>query len=461
MSETSGTKAINFPFVRIEEASDWIHSLIPLGSGFGLERIEWIMERLGSPHRRLKFIHVAGTNGKGSTCAMLTSILLANGYNVGMFTSPYIEKYTDRLTYNNEEIPDDELLELVNKLKPLVDEITSMPLGSLTTFEVTTALAILYFTTVSFPDFVVWETGLGGRLDATNIVTPIVSIITNIGHDHIDILGDTIRQIAAEKAGIIKPGVPVVTTVEQLEALEIIRQAAATCNSSLYVINEQFRVELLQAVENNQKFTFFGPFRIMESMLLTLNGAHQLKNAAAVLMALEVLRQYMAIIVDEETTREGLRRAVWPGRLEMVSEHPRILLDGAHNPEGAATLAQALRDIYSYKRLHILIGMLLKKHHSDVLQHILSLADTVIFTEPDFRNKVDAKGLQHVAEQILGNDNEIHHPAILLEPDWHKALDQLQLVTELGDLAVVTGSLYLIADVRSFVLHQTESEKGW
>lgn len=461
MPTTSETEATDFPFVRVEDAIDWINSLIPFGIRPGLDRIELLMERLGSPHRRLKFIHVAGTNGKGSTCAMLTSVLLANGYDVGTFTSPYIEKYTNRLKYNNEDIPEDTLLQLVNKLKPLVDEIAQTPLGSPTTFEVSTALAIMYYATVTFPDVVVWETGLGGRLDVTNIVTPIVSIITNIGHDHMDILGDTIEKIAAEKAGIIKPGVPAVTTVEQPEALEVIKQAAEKNKSTLYVMNEQFRVELLHAIENEQNFTFFGPFRSMEGMSLTMNGAHQLKNAAASLMALEVLRQYMAFMLEDATTQEGLKRAAWPGRLEMVCEKPRMLLDGAHNPEGAATLAQALRDTYRYERLHIMMGMLSTKHHPDVLRHILPLADTVIFTEPDFRKKMDAESLKHIAEQVMEGEGDIQCPTILVEPDWHKALEQLQAMTEPGDLAVVTGTLYLIADVRSFVLHRTESEKGW
>lgn len=461
MSGMSKTEAAHFPFVWVEDAVDWIRSLSSLGIRLGLERMEWMMEALGSPHQRLQFIHVAGTNGKGSTCAMLTSMLLANGYKVGMYTSPYMEKYTERIKYNNKDIPDDTLLELVNQLKPLAEEMGSLSFGLPTTFEVSTALAILYFATVSFPDFVVWETGVGGRLDATNIVTPMVSIITNIGHDHMELLGNTMEQIAAEKAGIMKPSVPVITTVEQPEALEVIRQAAATCKSTLYVINEQFGVELLQAIENKQKFTFFGPFRMMKSLSLTLNGAHQLKNAAAALMALEVLGQHAGIRLEEEVMREGLQQATWPGRLEMVCNRPRILLDGAHNPEGALTLARALCDTYNYDQLHIMIGMSSIKPYSSVLRHILPLANTIIFTEPDFHSKIEAESLRHIAEQVLGDVHEVHHPIIVVEPDWHKALDQLRSMTEFGDLAVVTGTLYLIADVRSFILYRTESEKGW
>ncbi|MCE5170238.1 bifunctional folylpolyglutamate synthase/dihydrofolate synthase [Paenibacillus profundus] len=459
INDPNKTDITEVPFTRVEEAIDWINSLIPFGIRPGLERIEALMDKLGSPHRRLKFIHVAGTNGKGSTCALLTSALLANGYDVGTFTSPYIEKFTNRFKYNNEDIPEETLLRLANELRPLVDDIANTSLGSPTMFEVSTALAILYYANVAYPDVVVWETGLGGRLDVTNIVTPIVSIITNIGHDHMDILGDSIEQIAAEKAGIIKPGVPIVTTVDQPEALEIIRKTAGDQKSTLYAMNEQFTVELLHAVENEQIFTFSGPFRSMEQMTLTLNGAHQLKNAAAALMALEVLRQYMAFMLDDEETRAGMRRAAWPGRLEIVSEKPRMLLDGAHNPEGAETLAQALRDTYRYERLHFMMGMLSTKHHQDVLRHILPLADTIIFTEPDFRKKMSAESLSHIAEQLL--ETASRRPQIIVEPNWRESLERLKAMTEPGDLAVVTGTLYLIADVRSYVLHRTESEKGW
>lgn len=446
-------------FATAEAAIGWINSLIPFGIRPGLERVELMMEKLGHPHRCLKFIHVAGTNGKGSTCALLTSVLMANGYDVGTFTSPYIEKFTNRFKYNNEDIPEETLLRLANELKPLVDEIAATPLGSPTMFEVSTVLAICYYAKVAFPDVVVLETGLGGRLDVTNIVTPIVSVITNIGHDHMDILGDTIEQVAAEKAGIIKPGVPIVSTVEQPEAIDVIRRTAVERRSTLYLMGEQFRFEALHSEENEQTFHFYGPFRELESLAITLNGAHQMKNAAAALMALEVLRQYMAFRVDDEELRAGLRSAAWPGRLEIVSEHPRILLDGAHNPEGAETLAQALRDTYRYKRLHVMMGMLSTKNHHDVLRHILPLADALIFTEPDFRKKMSAENLSHIAEELLATASR--RPQIAVEPNWRESLERLKAMTGPGDLAVVTGTLYLIADVRSYVLHRTESEKGW
>lgn len=449
----------NVAFERYEEAVDWITGLIPFGIRPGLARMERLLERLGYPHRRLKFIHVAGTNGKGSTCAYLSRVLQQAGYDVGTFTSPYIGKYTNRIQYNGNDIEEETLLTIANELKPLVDEIAESGLGPLTMFEVSTAIAIQYFATVVYPSFVVWETGLGGRLDVTNVVTPIVSVITNVGHDHMDILGDSITQIAAEKAGIMKSGVPVVSAAEQPEAVEVLRQTAKENKSTLYLLGEQFQLQSVSVQENEQTMHFSGPFRTIRDVTITMNGAHQRKNAAVALMTLEVLRQYYAVILDDDDLFEGMKQTQWAGRLEMVSLAPRILLDGAHNPEGAESLASALRDTYQYDRLHLMIGMLANKNHIEVLRHILPLVDTLIITEPDFRKKMNASDLSHLAERLLEESGKAVE--LIIEPDWKQALNRLTSITQSGDLAVVTGTLYLISDVRSWILFRSDSEKGW
>lgn len=459
MAENRGAGS-SAPFVHYQQAVDWINGLIPFGIRPGMQRIELMMERLGHPERKLKFIHVAGTNGKGSTCAFLTSVLRQSGYDVGTFTSPYIEKFTDRFQYNETNIPEETLLEITNELKPLVEEIAATELGSPTMFEVSTAIAIYYYAKVVYPDFVVWETGLGGRLCVTNIVTPIVSMITNVGHDHMDILGDSLEAIAREKAGIIKPGVPVISSVEQPEVIEVIRERARQQKSTLYLMDDQYRFDTVSTAENQQVFHFHGPFRDIQGLTIRMNGAHQLKNAALSVMAFEVLRQYYAVLVDDEDLAAGLQAMKWAGRLEMISEQPRLLVDGAHNPEGAATLAQALRETYTYNRVHLMMGMLSTKNHTDYLRHILPIVDTLILTEPDFRKKMNAEDLYTIVQHVL-----VESPRpdlqIIIEPNWRKALDQLQGRTEANDLAVVSGTLYLIADVRSHILYQTDSEKGW
>lgn len=451
-------------FQSAEEAMSWIIGLTNFGIRPGLGRIKLLMEALGNPQRRLKFIHVAGTNGKGSVCAYLTSVLRKADYDVGTFTSPYLTSYANRLQYNGQDIDGESILRLANRIKPEADKLAGTEWGLPTMFEITTALALLYYGTVVFPDYVVWETGLGGRLDVTNIVSPIVTVITNVGHDHMDVLGPTIADIAREKAGIIKAGVPLITAAIHPEAAEIIRETAAEKKATVYALGDRFSYEPETIQENEQIFGFQGPFRAIQSLTVTLNGAHQLVNAAVAVMTLEVLRQYYALIVDDEDLAAGLRETSWPGRLEMVSESPRILLDGAHNPEGMEALAAALRDVYRFDRLNVMMAMMPNKNHEHSLRHILPMVDTLVITEPDFHKKMAAEDLAAVANGLKA---ELGGPRnIVVEPDWQLALRLLREASSQAPardniLNVVTGTLYLIADVRSWLLHGTNSEKGW
>lgn len=461
MSEQSIERRVGEPLQSYQEAVDWITGLVAFGIRPGLDRIARLMELLGNPHRRLKFIHVAGTNGKGSTCAFLTSVLQRSGYDVGTFTSPYITKFTNRFQYNGVDIEEETLLSLANELKPHVEAIAETGLGSPTMFEVSTALAILFYARVTYPDYVVWETGLGGRLDVTNIVHPVISVITNVGYDHMDRLGDTLEEIASEKAGIIKAGVPVVSAVVQPEAIEVVKRAAAEKRSTLYLLGEQFRETALSVQEDAQSFRFEGLFRNIEPLTITLNGAHQRTNAAVAVMTLEVLRQYSALVVEDEALEEGLRTAAWPGRLEMVRRKPRILVDGAHNPEGAEMLADALKNTYRYDRLHLMMGMVENKNHHDTIKHILPIVDSIIVTEPNYRMKKSANELAELIQDLRQQTPGSRPFELIVEKDWQAALGKLQQLTGDADLGVVTGTLYLVADVRSSLLYNSESEKGW
>lgn len=447
------------PFTTYKDAIDWINGLIPFGIRPGLERLEVMLDRVGHPERRLKFIHVAGTNGKGSVCAYLTEMLALQGYTVGTFTSPYLDKFTNRICTNQQGISEQQVVGWANELRPLVEELAAGELGSPTMFEVVTMMALLHFAKESYPDFVVWETGLGGRLDCTNVVHPLLSIITNIGHDHMDVLGDTLPKIAAEKAGIIKPGVPVVSAVDQPEVIEVIREVASTKKSTLYLMNEHFNYKLKSSSEAGQVFDFEGPFRKMADLQLNMVGEHQVKNAACAFMALEVMRQYYALVTEDDLERQALKQTTWAGRLELVSTQPRVLLDGAHNPEGALALATALQNVYTYEKLHVVMGMLETKDQRGYLSHLLPLVHTLIVTEPVFRKKMDAAQLARVAEEVqaeLGTNVTIQ-----VEPNWQQALTQLQTVTSQQDLALVTGTLYLISDARAFLLQTPSAEKGW
>lgn len=451
---------VSGPFRTYAEAVDWINGQVPLhGIRQGLGRMERLMELLDHPERRLRFIHVAGTNGKGSTCAFLTEALLRNGYDVGTFTSPYIVKFTNRLQYNGRDIPEETLLKLANQVKPLADELAETELGEPTMFELVTTIAVLYFARVAHPDFVVWEAGLGGRRDCTNIVTPILSIITNIGHDHMEIIGDTIAAIAEEKAGIVKPGVPLVSAVEQEEAIDVIEKVCREKRSTLYLLGRDYRFQPEEAAAGRQKMSFHGPFRSYDSLPVSLSGPHQFKNASVALMALEVLRQYSAVQVEEEPLYAAFGHTRWPGRLELVQTEPRLLLDGAHNPEGGEALAAALTGSYRYRKLHLMVGMIASKDHEGFLRHVLPLADSVIFTEPDYHKKLDAAELAAKAQKRIGELGLSLEVSV--QPEWKLALDRLLAQCGEEDLAVVSGTLYLISDVRSWVLNRSESEKGW
>jgi dihydrofolate synthase/folylpolyglutamate synthase len=442
-------------FKDYSSAVNWIEGFAPFGINLGLDRVRYLLQMLGNPEQSLQYIHVAGTNGKGSTCAFLTQVLLQSGYAVATFTSPCLERFTNRIQYNGIDIPEEDVLAITNILKPVVDSVGQSKLGQPTMFEVTTCMALVYFSQIK-PDFVVLEVGLGGRLDSTNIITPLVSIITNIGYDHMAILGDSLEEIAHEKAGIIKQDIPVVSAVEQKEVMEVIEQHCVNKNAQLYLLNRDFNFRVVSSRLNDQVINFNSKLGNHEALSITMNGQHQLKNASVAIMALEILRTKYNISLNG--LKDGLRNTKWAGRLELVADEPGILLDGAHNPEGAKTLAEALTSVYTYKKLNLMVGMLNTKEHTAYLKPLLPLVDTLIITEPDFRNKMPANELYHLAQQVI-TENDLQ-TKVYLKPDWKEALQCLSEMTSKDELAVVSGTLYLISDVRSWVLYETDSYKG-
>ncbi|WP_369345632.1 bifunctional folylpolyglutamate synthase/dihydrofolate synthase [Caldalkalibacillus mannanilyticus] len=352
----------------VDEAIEWIHSFLTLGIKPGLKRMEWMLERCGHPERRVKFIHVGGTNGKGSTVSYMRHVLQEAGYEVGSFTSPYIERFQNRIQINGQDIADHDLLSLAQKVKPLAEELAETELGAPTEFEIVTMIAILYYATVAYPDYVLWEVGLGGRLDSTNVVVPILSIITNVGFDHIHILGDRIEEIAFEKAGIIKAGIPVVTGVTDDQALPVIAEKAKEMKATLYTLNSGFHYQLESFTEELQTFSFQSMFQQYDHLLLSMKGPHQVHNASLAIMALEVLKQYYAIIWDEEHLRAGLQKTEWMGRLEKINEQPLTYLDGAHNPEGMEALSQTIQMYYSDRPITVIFSAMKDKEMKGMLK---------------------------------------------------------------------------------------------
>lgn len=434
------------PFSTGEEVLSWIRRTANPGIKPGLARMEWLMERLNHPERRMRCVHIAGTNGKGSTAALMAHALRSCGYDVGLFTSPYLERFEERIRFNGQPIPEADLVEAANRIYEAVEACRQSEWGAPTEFEIVTALAIWYYAHISYPYYVIWETGLGGRWDATNVVYPVLTIITTVGLDHTRFLGETVEDIAREKAGIIKPGVPLVCGVTDPAALAVIEEQARAKKAGLYVYGRDFTATSVASTPDGQIFDFTGPFRKYEGVQIRLAGAHQMQNAAVALMGLEVLRQYMAFVFEEdEELYRGLREAEWPGRFERLGDRPLFLIDGAHNPQGAAALADAVRQFYGDRRVHLVIGLLEDKVSPDFFRPLLPLAKTVVLTEPDSPRRAPAERLCEIVAPLAGQAADVR-----VEPDWREAVAQAERSADEDDVILVTGSLYLVGDVRKW-----------
>ncbi|HEX6922410.1 MAG TPA: folylpolyglutamate synthase/dihydrofolate synthase family protein [Bacillales bacterium] len=430
-------------FKTYEETIEWIHSLLPHGIKPGTRRVTWMLEKLGHPERRLRSVHIAGTNGKGSTVSFLRHMMQEGGYSVGTFTSPYIVRFNERISVNGEGITDKDLIEAANRVKPLVDELAASELGQPTEFETITVMAMLYFAEVAVPDYVLFEVGLGGRLDSTNVIFPLVTVITNIGYDHMEILGDTIEEIAAEKAGIIKSGTPVITAVDKPEALHVIRDKSAERKAKLYVLGENFFASHDSSVLTGEHFSYRSLFAEMKDLSLGMKGRHQVENAAAALMAVDYLKQYFALILEEDEIRAGLRKARWPGRFEEVSSQPHVILDGAHNPEGVRSLVKTLRQYYPEKEIRVVFAALENKNIEEMIHPLEELTKHIILTSFSFDRSASAEELA----KRSGLPEEI------LEPDWRQALESATKDGNENTVIVVTGSLYFVSEVRKLFPH--------
>ena len=337
------------------ETIQFLYQLRFFGAKFGLDNTFKLAALAGDPQQKLRFIHVAGTNGKGSTCAMLESIYRAAGLRVGLFTSPHLVSFRERIQVNRRLIGEDDVVRLVEELQPLLGEFA--PGHHPTFFEMVTVMALKFFAEQDC-DLIIWETGLGGRLDATNIVTPLVSVITNIQLDHQQWLGDTLAQIAAEKAGIIKAGIPIVTATVEPEALAVIERIATEKRGPLTTsANSEFRVPGSE---------------------LSLLGEHQKINAALATAVVEVLQKQ--IPVSKEAIGAGLANVHWPGRLQLITTDAgrKILLDGAHNPAGAGALARTLKTDFPQERPALILGVLQDKDWRHICERLAPLARRIL-----------------------------------------------------------------------------------
>jgi dihydrofolate synthase/folylpolyglutamate synthase len=412
------------------EAIQFLYGLRLFGAKFGLENTFQLATLAGKPQEKLHFIHVAGTNGKGSTCAVLESIYRAAGLRMGLFTSPHLVSFRERIQVNRHWIGQNDVVRLVEEMKPLFKHF---PDGHHPTFfEVVTVLALKFFAEQKC-DLVIWETGLGGRLDATNIVTPLASVITNIQLDHQQWLGDTLGKIAAEKAGIIKPGVPVLTATDEPEALAVIEQTAGEKKAPLIKINSG---EGRRAAVPNQNQSGSPTRRPSPIGKLSLPGEHQKVNAALALAVVEVLQNQ--IPVTGEKIRIGLQTVDWPGRLQLITRESgqRLLLDGAHNPAGAKTLSHALRKDFSSHRMTLVLGVLQDKDWHHICETLAPLAARIFTVPVSSGRSANPEELAEVCRKVNPSAGVIACHSL------GDALDQAARAA----FVVITGSLYLVGE---------------
>jgi len=428
-------------FQTYEEALTWIHGRLRLGMKPGLKRMEWMLERLNHPERRIRSVHIGGTNGKGSTTSFLRSILQEAGYQIGTFTSPYIETFNERISINGTPISDSEIVELANTIKPLADELEQTELGGPTEFEIITAMAIYYFGKLQPVDLVLFEVGLGGRHDSTNVIHPLLTIITNIGYDHTQILGPTLSHIAFEKAGIIKNGVPVITAVHQEEAIQVIRKVANEKKSLLYKLGEHFFISNYEPSESGERFSFSSDYSQFEDLTLSMIGKHQTENASLAIMAAIYLKTFYAFIIEEDQIRTGLQNMYWPGRFEVLQKSPALVIDGAHNPEGIDRLIESLKLHYPNKNIHFLFSALNDKKLKDMIKKLDSVAYTIAFTEISAPRATKAEDLYHLSES--------KNKRLVL--DWKEYLSSALKEISEEDILMVTGSLYFISEVKQYM----------
>ncbi len=391
---------------------------------FSLSRIKELLDALGNPEKKLKFIHVAGTKGKGSTCVFIAGILQHSGYKVGLFTSPHLHKVNERIRlvdlHNKDSkelfpgcISDDNLASILTGMRPHVAKIINK--GSvLTYFEVLTVAAIDYFAKCQV-DFVVLETGLGGRLDATNAVDAIITVLTPISMDHVNILGPTLTHIAAEKAGIVKHSYQeVVVAPQEKEAMDVIINRC-----------REFGIAPLMVVPEKYK-----------DLKIALRGAHQTVNAATALNVIEVLKKH-GVKISEEAITDGLKHVRWSGRFEVIRENPLVVVDCAHNAASAKALAQALNDVYPYRRVIMVLGVSADKDVAKICSHLKENAAHVILTKADHPRAHTFTDKE--AKQYFGSK-----PYTLI-PDVPSALKEALRLTKTEDMIVVTGSIFIVA----------------
>jgi dihydrofolate synthase/folylpolyglutamate synthase len=413
-----------------EREIQYLFNLQKFGIKFGLSKTENLLEAFGNPHIGQNYIHIAGTNGKGSVATFMGSILQEAGYRVGTYVSPHLVRFTERFRINGEEISRKKTTELINELQAAFN-----PDEPPTFFEAVTAMAILHFAREK-TDIAIMEVGMGGRLDATNVITPLVTGITNIGMEHREYLGNRISHIAREKAGVIKKGIDVVTAVTQPRVIEQFKNIAEERGAPLWRVGKDMKYR-----RTPSGLHFFGQSRHMKGLQLGLRGIHQARNAALALGMMEQI-ETKGFPHTADQIREGLKKADWPGRMQVIRENPTILLDGAHNAAAVRALARTIGSDFSYDRLILVIGIMADKDIASLLRAIVPISDRVFYTRPVYSRAADPRILMEKG-QSLNTPGEVI-------PSLRSAIEKAEKIASPGDLIVICGSLFTVGEALTF-----------
>lgn len=417
---------------RTQETMAYIYSLEKRGMKPGLERITELCRLLGDPQKDFKSIVVGGTNGKGSTVSMISSILSESGLKCGSLFSPHIERYNERIIIDAEPISDDDLSDMTGTIKELIDKSDLKP----TFFEFATALAFEYFKAKKV-DIAVLEIGLGGKLDAVNIASPLISVITNISFDHTDYLGSTLEEIAKEKAGIIKKGIPLLTGEEDPEIREIFSKTALGCSSPMYSAAKDFSFEK----KGNRIFDYHGIDKSLKGITISLEGDHQFKNASLAMASCEILKKEYGFKISENKMSDGLKKAKISGRLENFMGAPfEIIMDGAHNEAGSKVLADYLKEKYGPEKLVLMVGILKDKDYTGILSNLKKFSKKIILVKP----KIDRSWEIETIDKISRKDPS----RFKLIPDIGEAVSYCMKNLNPDDTLCITGSFYTLGEAK-------------
>ncbi|MDK7751829.1 folylpolyglutamate synthase/dihydrofolate synthase family protein [Staphylococcus ureilyticus] len=410
----------------------WIHERTKFGIKPGVKRMEWMLDKLNNPQFNINGIHVGGTNGKGSTVAYLRSALVDNGYEIGTFTSPFIETFNERISLNGVPISDDAIVELVQKVKPVSEALEAeTELGTATEFEIITTMMFLYFGEIHPVDFVIVEAGLGIKNDSTNVFKPMLSILTSIGLDHVDILGDTYVDIAKDKGAIVKPETPVIYAVKNEDALKVIRDFVEQQNAEGIELDRDISV-----ISQGEEFTYRYKNYELETLILDMFGEHQKENAALAITALIELNESGLVELDFNKMINGIEAVHWTGRIEKVKDDPLMIIDGAHNLESIEALIKTLKDYYKIDNVDVLYAAINGKPIHAMVDQLKTIASTMYITDFDFPK---ACTKEEIYDEIRFEQKET-------VDDFVQFIENYE-----GQGLVITGSLYFISEVKAKV----------